>query len=156
MATEISVNSLAVLTMWTLWHFKMQSGERLAVGLETLFSCFFSYDDICNWVQIPMNLKNISPLFKINRLPSSKREAIIQNNGDKSTDVYTQPSQIEWTYLSLRNMAVITQMYFPNSFHELMIWALPVNLVVGECLSPVRCQAITWTNADLLSITPSK
>ena len=60
MATEISVNSFAVLTMWTLWHFKMQSGERLAVGLETLFSCFFLYDDICNWVQISMNLNNIS------------------------------------------------------------------------------------------------
>ena len=29
-----------------------------------------------------------------------------------------------------------------------------VNIGLGDGLSPVRCQAITWTNADLFQLGP--
>ena len=36
----------------------------------------------------------------------------------------------------------------------LQIWVSELSIASGNGLSPVKCQAITWTNSVLLSIEP--
>ena len=42
-------------------------------------------------------------------------------------------SDIFLNSVSLRYVEVILQVYFPNQFHELIYWVLPLKLVTGEC-----------------------
>ena len=66
------------------------------------------------------------------------------------------------THWPLGDMRVILQVYFWNSFYEMISWALPVKIVSGGChrtplmisgnglrwwLGPVRREVFTWANA---------
>ena len=108
-------------------------------GISKIKDCFFQF---CDFYYNPVNISIIL-------LWENTSECIL------STKVFLSTSGIIWCISRQCTIQPNSWWYYDmetlSALYALVNW---INTASGNGLSPVRCQAITWTNADLSSIGP--